>query len=155
MRLAPFAVAALAAALAGVAAAAPPPPEGPAGGSRAAIDRLISDYTGLYAGPTLQEWRRLFHPALAVFDPRPDGGIRARGLEAFYAAQKEYFATGRRISERLENVRVEEGRRIARVSADFVFVDEGEERRGKLGLYLAEGEQGWKVVGILFSYDEP
>jgi len=128
------------------------PPPSPA--SRPAVRKLLDDYTRLYAGPTLQEWRRLLHPRLAVFDPRPDGSVRARGIEEFFAAQEAYFASGRAIHERLEHVRVEEGRRIARVCADFVFVDEGRERPGKLGLHLAEGEAGWQVVGILFSYDE-
>jgi hypothetical protein len=45
------------------------------------------------------------------------------------------------------------GRRIARVSADFVFLDEGQERRGKLGLHLAEGTEGWRIVAVLFAYD--
>ena len=62
-------------------------------------------------------------------------------------------ATGRRLSERLENIRVDTGRRIARVSADFVFVDEGAERPGKLGLHLAEGKDGWRIVAVLFAYD--
>lgn len=128
----------------------------PAGSSsRQAIEQVLEDYVGLYGGPTLERWRRLFHPSLAVFNPGPEGDIRARGLEEFFAAQKGIFATGRQIHERLENVRIEEGRRIARVSADFVFVDEGHERRGKLGLHLAEGNEGWQVVGILFSYDPP
>jgi hypothetical protein len=47
------------------------------------------------------------------------------------------------------------GRRIARVSADFIFLDEGEERRGKLGLHLAEGREGWRIVAVLFAYDAP
>jgi hypothetical protein len=120
---------------------------------RAAIERVVADYVGLYAGPTLERWKALFHPALSVASPQDDGTIKVRTLEEFYGRQKDYFATGRRISERLENVRIDEGRRIARVSADFVFVDEGEESRGKLGLHLAEGNDGWKVVAIVFSYD--
>jgi len=86
--------------------------------------------------------------------PAADGTIRVRNLEEFFAAQKGYFESGRAISERLENVRIEPGRRIARVMADFVFVDEGEERRGTLGLHLAEGQDGWRIVAILFSYDQ-
>ena len=46
------------------------------------------------------------------------------------------------------------GRRIARVSADFIFIDEGEERPGKLGLHLAEGQDGWRIVAVLFAYDK-
>ena len=39
------------------------------------------------------------------------------------------------------------GRRIARVTADFIFIDEGDERLGKLGLHLAEGKDGWEDRG--------
>jgi hypothetical protein len=121
--------------------------------ARAAVDRVVADYIGLYAGPTLDRWRTLFHPAVVVAFPADDGTITARGLDEFVERQRNYFATGRRISERLENVRVDMGRRIARVSADFIFIDEGEESAGKLGLHLAEGQDGWQIVAVLFSYD--
>jgi hypothetical protein len=123
--------------------------------ARAEIDRVVSDYVGLYAGPTLDRWKALFHPAMIAAFPADDGSITVRTLDEFHQRQKNYFATGRRISERLENVRVDEGRKIARVSADFVFVDEGEERRGRLGLHLVRGNEGWKIVAVLFSYDAP
>jgi hypothetical protein len=84
-----------------------------------------------------------------------DGSITTRGLDEFVERQRNYFATGRKISERLENVRIDLGRRIARVSADFVFVDNGEQRPGTLGLHLAEGQDGWRIVAVLFSYDAP
>jgi hypothetical protein len=121
---------------------------------RAAVEQVVADYVGLYAGPTLDRWQTLFHPAAVVAFPDDDGAITTRGLEEFVERQRNYFATGRRISERLENVRIDLGRRIARVSADFIFVDEGEERPGKLGLHLAEGRNGWKIVAVLFAYDK-
>lgn len=117
------------------------------------VEKLVADYIDLYTGPTLDRWRMLFHPTVVVASPDDDGSIRTRTLEEFFARQKNYFATGRNISERLENVRIDMGRRIARVSADFIFVDEGEERPGKLGLHLAEGQDGWKIVAVLFAYD--
>jgi len=121
--------------------------------SRAALERTVADYTGLYAKSTLDRWKTLFHDSLVVVYPMEDGGARARNLQEFFKAQKDYFETGRRVSERLENVRIEEGWRIARVSADFVFVDEGQESRGKLGLHLIETGGGWKITAIIFSYD--
>ena len=119
----------------------------------ASVDRLVADYIGLYAGPTLDRWQTLFHPAVVVAFPGDDGAIVTRTLDEFVTRQKNYFATGRKISERLENVRIDMGRRIARVGADFIFVDDGEERPGKLGLHLAEGKDGWKIVAVLFAYD--
>lgn len=121
--------------------------------ARAGVDQLVADYIGLYTGPTLDRWQTLFHPATVVASPDDDGTIRTRTLDEFVARQKNHFATGRKISERLENVRIDMGWRMARVSADFVFLDEGEERPGKLGLHLAEGKDGWKIVAVLFSYD--
>ncbi len=123
--------------------------------SRAALDKILRDYIGLYARATLEEWKTLFHPSLSVAHAAADGSIRVRTLEEFFAAQKNTFDSGRAISERLENVRVETGRRLARVTADFIFVDEGQERPGTLGLHLVEGKDGWKIVAIVFSYNEP
>lgn len=131
-----------------------PPTAGPSSDpARAVVERLVADYIGLYAGPTIDRWRTLFHPAVVVAFPDDDGSIRTRTLDEFVTRQRNYFATGRRISERLENVRIDLGRRIARVSADFIFMDEGAERPGKLGLHLAEGKDGWKIVAVLFAYD--
>ncbi len=121
--------------------------------ARAAVEQLVADYINLYTGPTIEQWRTLFHPAVVVAFPDDDGSIRTRTLDEFVSRQKNYFATGRRISERLENVRIDMGRRIARVNADFIFVDESEERSGKLGLHLAEGNDGWRIVAVLFAYD--
>jgi hypothetical protein len=134
-------------ALAGVRAAEADP-------AQAAIEQVVADYIGLYTGPTLDRWQALFHPAVVVAFPTDDGSITTRTLAEFVERQRNYFATGRRISERLENVRIDLGRRIARVSADFIFVDEGEERPGKLGLHLVEGSDGWKIVAVLFAYDK-
>ena len=122
--------------------------------ARAAVDQVVADYIGLYAATTLDRWRTLFHPAAVVAFPGDDGSITTRKLDEFVERQRNYFATGRKISERLENVRVDMGRRIARVSADFIFMDEGEERPGKLGLHLAEGQDGWQIVAVLFAYNE-
>ncbi|HXV37073.1 MAG TPA: nuclear transport factor 2 family protein [Myxococcota bacterium] len=120
---------------------------------RAAVERLVADYIDLYAEPTLDRWAALFHPSLQVVFPEPDGAVGVRNLAEFLERQRAYFATGRRISERLDKVRIELGRRIARVSADFIFVDEAEEKPGRLGLHLVEEAGDWRIVAVLFSYD--
>jgi len=122
-------------------------------GDRAGAERLMAEYIELYTGPTIDRWRELFHPSVLVAFPSQDGSIQVRNLEEFVARQKGHFSTGRPISERLENVRVDMGCSIARVSADFVFMGEGDERRGKLGLHLAADRSGWRIVSVLFSYD--
>lgn len=127
----------------------------PARDSRAALDKTVADYVGLYSRSTLDRWRLLFHPSLVVAYPAENGGIKARGLDEFFKAQKDYFETGRAVSERLEHIRIDAGWKIARVSADFVFVDQGEESRGKLGLHLVEAADGWKITSVIFAYDKP
>jgi hypothetical protein len=134
--------------LAALPAAAQNPPQ-----SKAELEKTLRDYIGLYRTETLTEWKKLFHPQLTVVFPDAKGAIVVRNLEQFYGAQASYLPKRKFVSERLENVRIEEGRRIARVTSDFAFVDENKESRGKLGLHLVEGSEGWKIVGIIFSYD--
>jgi len=121
--------------------------------SKAALEKTVRDYIGLYRTESLAEWKKLFHPQLTVVFPSEKGSVVVRNLEQFYKAQADYLPTRKLVSERLENVRIEEGRRIARVTADFVFVDESVESRGRLGLHLVEGSEGWKIVAVIFSYD--
>lgn len=121
--------------------------------SKAALEKTVRDYVGLYRADTLAEWKKLFHPQLTVVFPSEKGSVVVRNLDQFYKAQADYLPTRKLVSERLENVRIDEGRRIARVTADFIFVDEDVESRGKLGLHLVEGSEGWKIVAIIFSYD--
>lgn len=118
-------------------------------------EAVITEYIRLYASTTLPAWRHLFHPGLRVCDPAADGSIRVRDLEEFFAAQQERFAKGDRVSERLEKVRITKGRRIANVTANFVFSLNGSERRGKLGLQLSEGREGWQIVALVYAYDSP
>jgi hypothetical protein len=121
--------------------------------SKEALQKVIKDYIGLYRADSLDQWKLLFHPSVTVVFPADDGSVNVRNLEEFFQRQKNYFSTRKSISERLENVQVVEGRRIARVVADFIFVDEGVEKSGKLGLHLVEANDGWKMVAVLFSYN--
>lgn len=121
--------------------------------SKEALQKVIKDYIGLYRADSLDQWKLLFHPSLTVVFPADDGSVNVRNLEEFFQRQKNFFATRKSVSERLENMQVFEGRRIARVTADFIFIDEGVEKPGKLGLHLVEGAEGWKIVAILFSYN--
>lgn len=121
--------------------------------SKEALQKVIKDYIGLYRADSLDQWKLLFHPSVTVVFPADDGSVNVRNLEEFFQRQKNFFATHKSVSERLENMQVFEGRRIARVTADFIFIDEGVEKPGKLGLHLVEGAEGWKIVAILFSYN--
>ena len=121
---------------------------------RAAVDKVVRDYVGLYTAKTVEQWKTLFHPELRVAHPAEDGTIRVRNLEQFFKSQKDGFAEDPSMHEELNNVQVFMARRMARVNAEYVFTSEGKSSRGKLGLHLVRGEQGWKIVGIVFSYDD-
>jgi hypothetical protein len=121
--------------------------------SKEALQKMLKDYIGLYKADSLDQWKLLFHPAVTVVFPADDGSVNVRNLEEFFQRQKNFFATRKSVSERLENMQIFEGRRMARVTADFIFIDEGVEKPGKLGLHLVEGSDGWKIVGVLFSYN--
>jgi hypothetical protein len=121
--------------------------------SKEALQKVLKDYIGLYRADSLDQWKLLFHPSVTVVFPADDGTVNVRNLEEFFQRQKNFFATRKSVSERLENMQVFEGRRMARVTADFIFIDEGVEKPGKLGLHLVEGKDGWKIVAVLFSYN--
>jgi len=115
---------------------------------------VVRDYVGLYTARTVTQWKNLFHPQLTVASSAEDGSIRIRNLEQFYGAQERGFKEDPGMKEVLENVRIAKGRRIARVTADYIFTSEGKPARGKLGLHLVRGNDGWKIVAIIFSYDD-
>ncbi|MCI0348255.1 MAG: nuclear transport factor 2 family protein [Acidobacteriales bacterium] len=117
------------------------------------VERVVADYTGLYNAKDLEEWRKLFHPDLVVTSPASDGRISIRNLKQFYNAQKKGFDAGTKMSERLQNIAIERGHRIAQVAADFIFTSEGKPSRGTLGLHLVQGKEGWKITAIVYSYD--
>lgn len=127
-----------------------------AGSPGRTLEQTVSDYVALYNREQLEEWKQLFHPDLVVaFPDDENGSIVTRDLEKFYAAQKRFFDSGVQGGERLENVQIHSGRRIGRVTADFVFWEGTKESRGKLGLHMVESAAGWKIVSVVFSYDQP
>jgi hypothetical protein len=71
-----------------------------------------------------------------------------------FSAQERAFKEDPSMNERLENVRLLMGNRIARVTADFVFSSKSRSGRCKLGLHLVQGRKGWKIVGVVFAYDK-
>jgi hypothetical protein len=117
------------------------------------LERVVSDYTGLYRLESLDRWKELFLPSFTVASAREDGSILERTFEEFFEAQRRYLASGREIREVLENVSIEHRGRLASVWADFVLTDAGTSRRGKLVLLLIEGEGGFKIQSLMFSYE--
>jgi ketosteroid isomerase-like protein len=117
------------------------------------VERVVADYTGLYNAKDLEEWRKLFHPDLVVASPEADGSISVRNLKQFYNAQKKAFDSGSKMSERLQEIAIERGNRIAQVAADFTFTADGKSSRGQIGLHMVQGKDGWKITAIVYSYN--
>jgi ketosteroid isomerase-like protein len=117
------------------------------------VERVVADYTGLYNAKDLEEWRKLFHPDLLFSSAEADGNISIRNLKQFYNAQKKAFDAGTKMSERLQNIAIESGNRIAQVAADFIFISNGKPSRGQIGLHLVQGKEGWKITAIVYSYN--
>ena len=117
------------------------------------LDRVISDYTGLYARDTLEAWRKLFLHGFAAGSLRPDGSVLSRNLDEFYGAQKRYLESGRAIRETLENVETRRFSGLASVTAAFVLVEEGKRSRGRLILTLIRSEGHFRIQSLVFAYD--
>lgn len=116
------------------------------------LEKVLADYTGLYSRETLDRWRELFLPTFIVAFTNTDGTITVRNLDEFVARQKGFFDTGHRITEELQNVRIERQGRLATVLADFVLADNSEKRRGKLVLLLIEDSGQFKIHSLMFTY---
>lgn len=130
--------------------AAPPPPPAP---SDAALRGAVADYVGLYTHGTLDRWRKLFRPTFTATHTNTDGTVKVRTLDEFFASQQRYLASGKKIEEELENVRIDRHGKLASVWADFVLTEETEKSRGKLVLLLVADSGSWRIQSLMFSYD--
>jgi dihydroorotase/N-acyl-D-amino-acid deacylase len=118
----------------------------------APVRRVVDDYVGLYRKDSLPEWRALFLPSFTATSPAAGGGVTVRTLDQFYDAQARGFAGAATMSETLEHVEIRRRGRLATAAADFVFRQDGSERRGRLVLSLIDGGGGWRIAALLFSY---
>jgi SnoaL-like protein len=121
--------------------------------SDAALRRAVADYVGLYTHETLDRWRMLFLPTFTATHTNTDGTVTVRTLDAFFASQKRYLASGKSIKEELENVGIDRHGKLASVWADFVLTEEAEKSRGKLVLLLVAERGEWRIQSLMFSYD--
>ena len=123
---------------------------GPEGGDP--IDRLLHDYIGLYTRDTLDQWRTLFHPGFVAAFTNADGTTTSRTLDQFLERQRKYFATGRQISEVLEDVKVERQGPLAVVRAGFVLHDGPAVKKGGLMMLLIRQRDRFLIQSLVFTY---
>ena len=116
------------------------------------VRRVLGDYIGLYRADALPRWKALFVPGFVAAFTNDDGSVTTRTLDEFYDRQAKYFATGRRIREELEHVRVDLDGPLASIGADFVLHDNDTESRGKLKLLFIRDRGIFKIQSLIFSY---
>jgi hypothetical protein len=129
-------------------AASPPPVP-----TDAALRQVVADYVGLYTRQTLDRWRTLFLPTFTATHTNPDGTVKVRTLDEFFASQQRYLGSGKRIKEELENVGFDRRGKLATAWADFVLTEEGEKSRGTLVLLLVSERGQWRIQSLMFAYD--
>jgi hypothetical protein len=117
----------------------------------AAVERVVSDYTGLYTGEHLAEWKALFLPSFTASYTNADGTVSSRTLDEFYESQRAGFARGP-MSETLHDVHITREGRLAHAVAGFDFTSGGNSRRGQLMLLLIESHGQFKIAALAFSY---
>ena len=116
------------------------------------VAALLDDYIGLYRRDSLPRWRDLFLPGFIATAKNEDGSTTTRGLDEFYERQRGLFATGKPVSEVLENTEIRRTGSLASVRADFVWTDTEVTRRGILMLLLIVDRGRFKVQSLTFSY---
>jgi len=116
------------------------------------IDRLLRDYIGLYTKDNLDAWRTLFHPAFVAAFTNDDGTTTSRTLDEFVSRQRNYFASGRSISEELEDVKVERQGPLAVVRAGFILHDGSTARKGRLMMLLIRDRDRFLIQSLVFTY---
>ena len=116
------------------------------------IGRLLHDYIALYAKDTLDAWRALFHPAFVAAFTNDDGSTTARTLDQFLERQRNYFASGRAISEELRDVTIERDGPLATVRAGFVLHDGDTAKPGRLMMLLLRDRDRYLIQSLVFTY---
>jgi len=116
------------------------------------VRRLLDDYIGLYRRDALPRWKALFVPGFVAAFTNDDGSVTTRTLDEFYDRQAKYFATGRRIREELEHVRIDLDGPLASIGADFILHDNDTASRGKLKLLFIRDRGVFKIQALIFSY---
>ena len=116
------------------------------------VRQVLSSYIALYEKDSPAAWRRLFLPGFVAAFTNDDGSVTTRTLDEFYERQEKYFATGHAIREELRNIRLTVDGRLASVHADFVLVDNGSERPGKLVLTFVRERDTYKIHSLAFTY---
>ena len=118
------------------------------------IAEFLVDYIGLYAKPTLAQWRDLFLPAATATSANPDGSVTTWTRDKFFERQRATFATDKPIREVLENTHAERTGRLVAVRSDFVWTDGMLTRRGRLMLLLIEEKGELLIQSLIFSYGD-
>ena len=117
-----------------------------------ALAALLRDYIDLYRRDALDRWRALFLDEFVASSTNSDGSVTTWNLDEFFERQHRSFATGKPISEVLENVATQRSGPLAQVRADFVWTDGDVQRRGRLMLQLIECNGELRIQSLVFDW---
>ena len=116
------------------------------------VPALLEDFIGLYARDTLARWRTLFLPGFVATATNEDGSLTAWNLDEFYERQRKLFATGKPISEVLQNTEARRDGALALVRSDFVWADGDTTRPGRLMMLIVAEHGELRIHALTFSY---
>ena len=113
---------------------------------------LLDDFIGLYSRDTLERWRTLFLPGFVAAATNDDGSLTAWNLDQFYERQRTLFASGKPISEVLQNTEIRHDGSLAFVRSDFVWTDGETTRPGRLMMLIIAEHGHYRIQALSFSY---
>lgn len=116
------------------------------------VAALLDDFIGLYRRDALARWRTLFLPNFTAAAPGDDGSVTTWTLDQFYERQRQLFASGKPISETLQNTRIEQDGNLACVRSDFVWTDGETKRPGRLMMLIVAERGEPRIQALTFSY---
>ena len=116
------------------------------------VNELLENFIGLYARDTLPRWRGLFMPGFTAAATNEDGAVTTWTLDEFYERQRQLFASGKPVSEILQNAETHRNGDLACVRSDYVWTDGEAKRPGRLMMLIIAERGELKIQSLTFSY---
>jgi hypothetical protein len=116
------------------------------------VSALLEDFIGLYAPGMLERWRTLFLPGFVATAKNEDGSLTTWNLDEFYERQRTLFATGKPISEILQDPETRRDGDLAFVRSGFIWTDGDARHPGRLMMLIVAEHGELRIQALTFSY---